>query len=288
VKPAPFKYVRADNARDASTLLSEYGDEAKILAGGQSLIPLLNMRLARPEVLIDINRIDALKAISRNGSLTIGATASQANVMRSADVSAYAPIIAAALRHVGHVGIRSRGTFGGSAAHADPASEVPTVLCALDAEFTATGPNGERTIPAEEFFVSTFTTSLEEDEVLTSIRLPYATTQARWSFEEVARRHGDFALVGVATVAEVDADGICQKARIALSGVSDTPVRAHEAEAELVGRKLGEAADDAGRVAQQHLDPPGDFHASAQYRSDVSRVLVTRAINQMANQEGAR
>ncbi len=288
MKPARFKYARAESAADASSLLTEYGDEAKVLAGGQSLIPLLNMRLARPEVLVDINRIDGLKRITRNGSLSIGATASQATVMRSADVQAYAPIITEALRHVGHVGIRTRGTFGGSAAHADPASEIPAVLLVLDARLVATGPNGERTIPAEEFFVSTFTTALEDDEVLTSIDLPHSNDTSVWAFDEVARRHGDFALVGVAAVAELDESGVCTRARIALSGVSDTPVRAKEAEEALIGMKLTDAAQEAGRLAEEHIDPPADFHASAQYRSEVSRALVTRAIRKMANEEGAR
>jgi carbon-monoxide dehydrogenase medium subunit len=288
VKPAPFKYARAESAEEASSLLVEYGDEAKILAGGQSLIPLLSMRLARPEVLVDINRIDALKTVTRNGALSIGATATQATVLRSAEVQQYAPILTEALTHVGHVGIRSRGTVGGSTAHADPASEIPAVLLALDAEIVATGPNGERTIPAEEFFVSTFTTSLEEDEVLTRVNLPYPIDAARWAFYEVARRHGDFALVGVAAVAEVDGSGVVTKARIALSGVSDTPVRAKEAEEALVGRSLSDAADEAGRLAEQHIDPPADFHASAQYRGEVSRALVSRAINKMANEEGTR
>ena len=288
MKPAPFKYTRAESAEHASALLAEYGDEAKILAGGQSLIPLLNMRLARPEVLVDINRIDALKGIARNGGLTIGSTASPAAAIRSVEVQQYAPIVSEALRHVGHVGIRSRGTVGGSVAHADPASEMPAVLLALDAELVATGPNGERTIPAEEFFVSTFTTALEDDEVLTRITLPYPIDASPWAFEEVARRHGDFALVGVAAVAELDESGTCKRARIALSGVSDTPVRAREAEDALVGRRLADAAEEAGRLVEEHLDPPGDFHASKQYRSEVSRALVTRAITKMANQEGAR
>jgi CO/xanthine dehydrogenase FAD-binding subunit len=287
VKPAPFKYVRADSVQEASALLVEYGDEAKVLAGGQSLIPLLNMRLAKPEVLIDINRIAGLKGISRNGNLKIGATASQAGVLASADVAQYAPILVEALTHVGHVGIRSRGTIGGSAAHADPASEIPAVLLAMDAEITATGPQGERTIPAEEFFVSTFTTALEEDEVLTSITLPYPIDASVWSFEEVARRHGDYALVGVAAIAELDDAGVVSRARIAISGVSDTPVRAIAAEEALVGNTLADAADEAGRLAQEGIDAPGDFHASAQYRSEVTRALVTRALTRMATKEQA-
>lgn len=288
MKPAPFKYAAARSVAEAAALLDQHGDDAKVLAGGQSLIPLMNLRLARPAVLVDINDVDGLDGVSRNGALEIGATARQAAVLRSREVRQYAPIVGDALRHVGHVGIRTRGTFGGATAHADPASEIPAVLLGLDAEIVASGPGGERTIAAEDFFVSTFTTSLEENEVLTAVRLPYPTDQARWAFHEVARRHGDFALVGVAVVAEVDASGVCTKARIALSGVSDAPVRAKDAEEALVGRPIGEAAEDAGRLAAEQLDPPSDFHASSTYRKQVSRVLVTRAINDMASEGGTR
>lgn len=288
MKPGPFKYATAQNLEEVTALLDEHGDEAKILAGGQSLIPLMNMRLARPGVLVDINRVPSLDEIQRNGTLTIGATARQAHVLRSPEVRQYAPVIGAALRYVGHVGIRTRGTFGGSAAHADPASEIPAVLLALDAEFTARGPGGDRTIAAEEFFVSTFETALDENEVLTHVTLPYPVDDAAWSFHEVSRRHGDFALVGVVAVAELDSDGKISRARIALSGVSDTPVRAREAEDAAIGQTPREAAKGAGQLAEESIDPPSDFHASAAYRREVSRALVTRAFNDMANQGADR
>lgn len=288
MKPAPFKYARAGSVDEAASLLADYGDEAKVLAGGQSLVPLMSMRLARPDVLVDINAIEALKGIKSNGTLTVGATATQASVLRSGPITQRWPLIGEALRHVGHVGIRSRGTFGGSAAHADPASEIPAVLLALDAELIATSTRGERRIAADDFFLTTFTTALEDDEILTSVRIPPPAADVRWAFDEVARRHGDFALAGVAATAEIDANGVCTKARIALSGVSDTPVRAHEAEAAVVGQKLGEAAEEAGRRARANCDPPSDFHASKQYRTDVAGTLVERAIRNMANQEGAR
>lgn len=287
MKPPRFKYAVAESVEDAVAILDEHGDEAKVLAGGQSLIPLMNMRLARPGVLVDINRISALDGIKRNDALTIGATARQAAVAQSKEVASYAPIVIEALRHVGHVGIRTRGTFGGIAAHADPAAEIPAVLLALDAEVTAQGPGGVRTIPAEDLFVTTFTTSLAENEVLTSVRFPYPTDRVRHSFHEVSRRHGDFALVGVAVVAELDDAGSCKQARIALSGVADTPVRAKEAEEGMVGRAVdASAAEEAGRLAADKLDPPSDFHASSAYRKDVARALVTRALTELSTQGG--
>lgn len=288
MKPPPFKYARVETAEHAVALLSEHGDDAKLLAGGQSLIPLMNMRLARPEVLIDIGRVSALNGVTSNGSLRIGATTRQAEVMRNTEVMRYAPIIGAALRHVGHSGVRARGTFGGSAAHADPAAEIPAVLVALDAEISVRAGGEEHSIAAEEFFVSTFETSLEDTEMLTAISFPYPTTDAVWSFHEVARRHGDFALVGVAAIAELGDDGTVKRARVALSGVAETPVRVREAEEALVGRSLAGAAEEAAAAAERQLDPPTDFHASEQYRRRVARALVARAINEMSTQGAQR
>ena len=268
-------------------ILDEHGDEAKVLAGDQSLIPLMNMRLARPGVLVDINRL-RLDGIKSNGGLTIGALTRQSAVLRSGDVSAYAPIIAAALRHVGHPGIRTRGTFGGSIAHADPAAELPAVLLALDGEVVARGPGGERTIPAEELFVTNFTTSLAPNEVLTSVRFPWSLDKARWAFHEVARRHGDFALAGVASAAEVEKGATCKSARIALFAVADRPVRAKEAEEFLVGKQLDDAAvvEEAARLACAGLEPQSDFHATSQYRKEAAEALVRRALTHMSTQGG--
>ena len=290
MKPPRFKYGAPESLEEAIALLVEHGDDAKVLAGGQSLIPLMNMRLARPAVLVDINGISSLQGIERNGALTIKAITRQSEVARSRDVAAIAPLIVDALRYVGHVGVRSRGTFGGSVAHADSAAELPAVLLALDAEITARGPKGERAIPAEQFFVSTFTSALEYDEVLTHVRLPASSAQSRWSFCEVARRHGDFALVGVAAVATVDAGGTCTSARIALSGVAERPVRIHEAEQALVGKPAGDAAaaEEAGRLTAARLDPASDFHASATYRREVAQALVTRAVRELSTQKGGR
>ena len=289
MKPPRFKYAVPESLEEAIALLDEYGDDAKVLAGGQSLIPLLNMRLARPAVLVDINRIASLQGIDQNGGLTIKAMTRQIAVARSSAVRYAVPIVVDAFRHVGHVGIRSRGTFGGIVAHADSAAELPAVLLTLGAEIVAQGPAGERAIPVDEFFVSTFTSALAPNEILTRIRIPAQPAGARWGFCEVARRHGDYALVGVATTAAVDANGICTSARIALSGVADRPVRVPAAEQALVGKPAGDsaAAEEAGRLARTLLDPPADFHASALYRLEVSQALVTRAVKQLSTQKGA-
>ena len=290
MKPAPFMYAAAENVEDAISVLAEHGDEAKVLAGGQSLLPLMNLRLARPGVLVDINRISALDGIARNGGLTIGATTRHAAVLRSAEVRAYAPIITEALRFVGHAGIRSRGTVGGSIAHGDPAGELPAVLLALGGEVTVQGPNGERRIAADDLFVSSFTTSLADDEILTSVHFPMPAPDGRWAFHEVARRHGDFALVGVAAVAETDESGTVREARISLLGVADRPLRVAAAEQAVAGRQLGDetAADEAGRRAAEDLDPPTDVHGTSAYRKQAAEALVRRALKTMSTQGGAR
>jgi len=283
LKPAPFIYVRAESLEEAVAALAEHGDEAKILAGGQSLTPFMNLRLATPEVLVDINGVSELEGIAANGSVTIGAVTRQIAVERSAGVANAAPLVVEALRHVGHPAVRSRGTLGGTVAHADPSAEIPAVLLALGGEVVARGPGGERTIAADELFVTYFTTALEDAEVLTSVRIPAATPGMRWGFAELARKHGDFALAGVAASAEVDGDGICRSARIALFGVADRPLRAGAAEQALAGRRLDEAAiRDAERLAADGLEPREDVHASSRYRKDVIGVLVRRALTQAA------
>jgi len=275
-------YVRAGTLDEAIAALAEHGDEAKVLAGGQSLVPLMNLRLAFPSVLVDLNGIRELEGVSVNGSVEIGAMSRQLAVERS--VGAAAPLVAEALRHVGHPAIRSRGTFGGTVAHADPAAEIPAVLLALGGDVVARGPGGERVIAADDLFVTHFTTALEPTEILTRVRIPRAGAGLRWGFAEVARRQGDFALAGVATTAEVDADGVCRSARIALFGVADRPVRASASEAALVGRRLDDAGavHDAEGPAADGLTPRNDVHASSRYRKDVVGVLVRRALQQAA------
>ncbi len=287
MKPAPFTYVRAETGDEAIDALREHGDEAKVLAGGQSLVPLMNLRLAAPRVLVDVNPIAELQGIAVNGSVEIGAVTRQAAVARSAEVREHAPLAVACLRHVAYPGVRRRGTFGGSAAHADPAAEIPAVLVALGAELVVCGPAGERTIAADDFFVSYFTTALAPDEVLTRIRLPRRTAAHRFGFQEVARKHGDFALAGAAVAAEV-ADGICRSARIVLFGVGERPVRALAAEEAVVDRALGgDAAREAERIVRYEFEGRSDSHASAAYRKEVAGVMTRRAILQAKGGQAA-
>lgn len=238
MKPAPFRYVAPDSLDAALALLAEHGDGAKALAGGQSLLAMMNLRLAQPSLLVDLAGC-GLDGLSENGTLMIGATVTQAAAMRSETVVRRAPLLVDALRHVGHEATRTRGTVGGSAAHADPAAEIPAVLLALDARLHVSSTRGARTIPADQFYVTHYTTVLEPDEVVTAIELP--ATPTAWGFAEAARRHGDFALAGCA--AAFTADG----PRVALFGIADKPVRSAAAEAALAGTEPGDSA--AARLA---------------------------------------
>ena len=288
MKPAAFAYLATEGLDEALAALSAHGDEAKVIAGGQSLVPLMNMRLARPGVLIDINKITQLAGIEMDGALSIGALTRQQEVQGSGEVRSFAPVVVEALAHVGYPAIRSRGTFGGSAAHADPAAEIPALLVLLDAELVIRGSAGERTVPASEFFKGYFTTALEPVEILTSVRIPRPPDGIRWSFSEVARRHGDFALVGVMAGAVVDDDGKGRSVRVALFGVADTPIRATEAEAALEGQVLGDRhiAEEAGRIAGSLVQLREDGHTTAGYRRAVTETLVRRSVDQLGRPQG--
>jgi len=257
--------------------LAEGGEDAKVLAGGQSLIPLLSLRLAYPSVLIDVNRVDELASIERvDGSLRVGAMVRHRTAERSKEVRAAVPLISEAMPFIGHVAIRSRGTIGGSIAHADPAAELPAVALALGAMITArSAPRGERTIAAADFFQGYFTTVLEPDEILTSIDFPVLGENTGVAVEEVARRHGDFAMVGAVAAVTKGGRGDVADARIALINVAERPVRAPEAEQALVG---GASIEDAAAMAAADLDPSGDLHASPAYRKKVAGVCVKRAL----------
>ena len=288
MKPPRFKYCAAESVEEALAGLDEYGDEAKVLAGGQSLIPLMNMRLARPQVLVDITRIGELSGITANGALTIGAMTRQRQVERSPEVRSGAPLLIQALRFVGHPSIRTRGTLGGSAAHADPASEIPAVLRALDADMLIQAPSGERSVPAADFFVATFETALEDNELLTQILIPPAEPNQRTAFVEVARRHGDFALAGVAVAAVVEEGGAIERARICFTNVAEIPYRAHAAEGFLVGRRIDDAAGirEAAELAVAEVLPPSDLHASGEDRRDIAKVVLRRAFAEIATTGG--
>lgn len=277
MKPPPFDYHRAGSVDEAVALLAQHGDDAKILAGGQSLVPLLSLRLARPSRLIDINRVGELAHIANGSGLTIGATVRQRAVERSSSVRAASPLLAAAVAHIGHSAIRNRGTVGGSIAHADPAAELPAVLLALDGEIEARSARGVRTIPAATFFEGFLSTALQPDELLTAVRIP--ERRGGWSFHEFSRRSGDFAIVGVAATIELGPDGRIREARLALSGVDHTPRRANDAEALLAGAQgSDELWRSAAQAAASPLDPPSDIHGSAAYRKHLAAALSERAL----------
>jgi len=279
VKPAPFSYHAPATVADAVGLLAEHGDEAKVLAGGQSLVPLLALRLTRFAHLVDLNRVAELRGVARvDGHVEIGAMTRQADAERAAD-TASVPLLARAIPLIGHFQIRNRGTVGGSIAHADPASELPAVTLALDAELIVTGPGGVRTVPAADFFVSTWTTCLEPADVLTTIRFPVWTGKSGFAVEEFARRAGDFAVTGAAAGVTVDAKGRIGRAALALFGMGSTPVRAGAAEAALLGRDAATLdAEEIGRLAVAATDPPDDVHASSSYRLSVGAHLAARAV----------
>ncbi len=290
MKPPAFDYFDPGTLGEAVSLLQELRGEAKILAGGQSLVPLLNMRLARPEALVDLKNLADLDYVREsNGGLAIGAMTRKRTLERSALVKQRQPLLHAATLLVAHPQIRNRGTVGGSLAHADPAAEYPAVALAVDAELRMTGPDGERAIGADDFFVSYLTTALEPAEVLTEVRLPALAPGAGWSVREVARRHGDFALAGVAVTASLDRRGRCSEAHIVLFGVGPTPIRARGAEQMLVGEKPGEKLfEQVGRRAGEEIDDPtSDVHAPAEYRRHLAGVLTRRALDEAVARIGA-
>ncbi|MDB5041998.1 MAG: molybdopterin dehydrogenase FAD-binding protein [Candidatus Eremiobacteraeota bacterium] len=280
MKPAPFAYHRPSSLSEAIALLLRYDGEAKVLAGGQSLMPVVNMRLARPAALIDLEGVPDLNGIRVDGDRVVfGAMTRHVSVERAPEVRTHLPILARAMSYVGHLAIRSRGTIGGSLAHADPAAELPALAALLDGQFTLSGPNGERALGWSDFFLSYLTTALEPAEILTSISFAIPPPRTRWSFREVARRHGDYALVGIGALTRLAPDDTLEDARIALFGVGPTPVRLHDAERALRGQRP-DAAAFAGIAAEagRSLDPDSDVHASAGYRRDVARTLIARVL----------
>lgn len=278
MKPPRFDYHAARSLDEAVALLARYGGDAKVLAGGQSLMPLLNFRLARPAALVDLNRIASLAGIAEvNGVLVFGAMTRQRTIEFSDVVRRRLPLLSEATRWVGHLPIRSRGTIGGSIAHADPSAEYPAVLTALDGEVVARGPRGERRLGAAELFETYLTTTLAPDEVLTEIRLPAMPDGAGFAFEEFARRHGDFAIVGIAAAVWWDRGRIT--ARLAAAGVGPVPVRLRAAEQALASRGLQPAAvAEAARLASEAVQPDADLHATAEYRRHLTGVLTQRAL----------
>lgn len=274
MKPAPFAYARAKSVDDAIRMLAE--PDSRLLAGGQSLMATLNMRLSAPRLLIDINGIAGISGISvRSGQIEIGALTRHADVERSADIAKHAPLIALAMPHIGHAAIRNRGTFGGSIAFADPAAELPACLLALGGEVEIAAAKGKRTVKADDFFKGLFETALAPTEVLTAIRLPAATKDTRVGFAEFARRHGDYAMVGLAANARANGKSLSD-VRLAYFGVGATPVRARKAEAAL-GNGDVEAA-----IKALDLDPHDDVQADAATKRHLAGVLLRRVARQLA------
>jgi carbon-monoxide dehydrogenase medium subunit len=280
LKPAPFEYHAPATATDAASLLAALGDDAKVLAGGQSLVPMLALRLAVFGHLVDVGRIDELKGIERcDGALWIGAGTTQAAIEASAEVASASPLLARATPLIGHFQIRSRGTLGGSIAHADPAAEYPAVALALDASMEVVSAKRRRHIAAADFFSGLWTTSMDPDEVLVGVSFPIWSGRSGFAVEEFTRRHGDFAIAGAAIAVELDADECIRRSAIGLIGLGSTPERARAAEAELAGRPVAEVDPaEVGRLAMAGLEAvPSDLHGPADYRKRVGAAMVARA-----------
>jgi carbon-monoxide dehydrogenase medium subunit len=280
VKAARFEYHAPTSIDEAVSLLSAYGDDAKVLGGGQSLVPMLALRLTRFDHLVDLNRIPDLQHITRDGEwLSIGAMTRQAVAEHSGDVATSTPMLARAIPHIGHFQIRNRGTIGGSIAHADPASELPAVVLALDAEIEVAGPAGTRRIPAAEFFLSMWETAAAADELVVAVHFPVAGDRSGFGFEEMALRLGDFALTGSACAITLGSSGLIERAAIAFLGMDATPVRATSAEQAMLGASSADL-DIAGiaKAAILATSPTDDVHASASYRTRVGAVMAERAL----------
>jgi CO/xanthine dehydrogenase FAD-binding subunit len=282
MKPATFEYYDPTTLDEALDLMSRFGEEARPLAGGQSLVPLMNFRLLRPAHLVDLNGVTELSYLkTENGVLRIGAMTRQRDLERSADVAKHWPLLRDATAFIGHIQIRNRGTVGGSLAHAFPTAELPMALITLDASFVLGAKNHQRTVGAEDFFLSCMTTVLEPGELLAEIRVPPSPTNTGWSYQEVSRRHGDFALAGAASVLALDTNGYIHHARLTLTGT--TPIRAARAEQLLLGQKLSESLfREAARRATEGIEQDSDIHASAAYRRNACEALARRALTQSA------
>ena len=294
MKPPRFDYVDPKTVGETVGLLKQHEGEAKLLAGGQSLMPLLNMRLARPGVLIDLRKVTGLNYIreanTASGKLAIGAMTTKRSVEDSALIKSRQPLLHAATLLVGHAQIRNRGTVGGSMAQADPAAEYPAIAVALDAELHAVGPSGERALKASDFFVSYLTTALDPTEMVTEVRFPVLGNSTGWSIAEVTRRHGDFAMTGVALTVTLDRGGHCSGTRIVLFGVGATPVRATAAEQVVNGQKPTDKVFEqaAGKVNDDITEPLTDVHASAEYRRHLAQVLTRRALAEAVARAGGK
>lgn len=283
MKPAPFDYVVPHSLEEALAIMAEHGYDAKLLAGGQSLVPMMNFRLAQPALLVDLNRVTELDTIDRDGSdLLLGSMVRQHRLAHDALLAAQAPLIHQAMPYVAHPQIRNRGTLGGSLAHADPAAELPVAAVALEARLRLRHSDGERWVKAEDFFTGIFTTTMTAEEILVEVAVPPMPPRSGYAFLEVARRHGDYALAGVAALLSLDENGVCTGARLVYLSLGEVPMVAQKAADLLSGEKVSTEVIEAAAetAAQQEVDPTDDIHATAVYKRHLAHVLTVRALQQ--------
>lgn len=287
MKPAPFEYEAPTSLDAALDLMARHGADAKLLAGGQSLIPVMNFRLAEPALLVDINRVAELDFLRQDadGTLRIGALTRQRRLERDPLVAKVAPLLHEAVPFIAHPQIRNRGTFGGSLAHADPAAELPALAVALDARLRLRRTGGDRWVDAAGFFAGLFTTALEPEEILVEAAIPPAPPRTGWAFLEIARRHGDYAQAGIAARVTLDESGRCREARLVYLSAGDAPVQAREAARLLAGQELSEAAIEvaAEKASRDEIHPPGDVHSTPEFKRHLARVLTRRALRKAAD-----
>ena len=286
MKPAPFSYIAPTSLEEALAALDQHGYDAKLLAGGQSLIPVMNFRLAQPAVIVDLNGVSELGHLQRNeaGGLRLGAMVRQRMLELDETIAALAPLLHEAMPHVAHTKIRNRGTLGGSLAHADPAGELPVITVALEARFCLRRLGGERWVSAEDFYQGLFMTALEPEEILVEVAIPPLPAQTGYAFLEVARRHGDYAQAGVAALVTVDGEGVCRQARLVYLNLGEIPRAAYRAAALLIDQPLSPEliAEAANQAAQEEIDPTADIHATVAYKRHLAEVLGRRALQQAA------
>lgn len=285
MKPAPFEYHAPDSIQQALDLMSRFAGEAKILAGGQSLVPAMNFRIVQPSALIDLNRVSGLGYVREEDSvLRIGAMTRERELEFNPLISSWAPLLAEAAPHIAHPQIRNRGTIGGSIVNADPAAELPVLMLALSARLKAKNVSGERWIEAQDFFLGMFTTALEPDEILVEIELPARPPRTGWSFLEVAPRAGDYALMGVAALVTLDQNGKCERAKLVYLNAGEGPVEAKEAEKLLIGESLSDGLieSSASKASETELNPFGNIHTSPEFQRHLANVLTRKALKQAA------
>ncbi len=283
MKPAPFEYFDPMKKEEVFKLLDKLGDDAKLLAGGQSLLPMINFRLARPEFLIDINKLDELKFITEeNGYICMGALTRERSIEDSELIESKIPILSEAVKYIGFLPIRNKGTLGGSIAHADPSAELCLIMIALEAQIKIESSKDARWVDAEDFFLTYLTTVMEPHELITEIRIPIPPAGTIHSFQSFSRRHGDFAIVSVAAMLEINDDGICESAKVALGSVNPTPFRATQAEDMLIGKKVDKKLIEAvANEAAEASDPDSDLHSSADYKREMARNFAKKGLMQV-------